>query len=292
MKRNLLSMSLLLASLIAAQPLLAQESAQTVSHDATTQVPDPAVQIRSMVNMLRGNDLNGLLRAMVPPAHYQELRQAYDLARVEPITDEDRAKFAEELAKLTAVDAVDQIMVEIEPKLIEARPQAAGALMMGLGALQVAIGRSDSDMTDEQRNALRQAFPGIQRWATATDFLSESSIRQALTLITDAARNTGIDSIDELKLLSIDEVLNHASSLLAAGKQALRIYGLDLDAIADSTRVEVLAIDGSNARVRTTVTLFDAPMSKDIDLVLVDGRWYGKDAVIKWEIHSDEHSEG
>ena len=46
-----------------------------------------------------------------------------------------------------------------------------------------------------------------------------------------------------------------------------------------STQVEVLEIVGATARVRTTVTVFDAPLSKEIELVLIDGRWYGKDAI-------------
>src|SRR5699024_1173074 len=100
-------------------------------------VPDPAQQVRETARLLRGNDLAGLVRALVPPAQLQVLRGAYEVKRNEPTTPEDRAEFAEKFGKLTAPDAVDKLMAEIEPKLIEARPQAPGAIMMGLGALQV-----------------------------------------------------------------------------------------------------------------------------------------------------------
>ncbi len=292
MKRNLLSMSLMLASLFgAAQPLLAQEPVQVRAISASTSIPDPAAQIRAAADLLRNNDLMGLLRTMVPPSQLQLLRQGYEEGRSQPITDEDRAEFEEAIAKFTAPDAVERLMQEIEPKLVEARPQAPGAIMMGLGALQMALSSPDAELTEEQRAALRQAMPGLQRWLTSTDFLSSLSMRQALTLVTDAIRGTGLDSIDELRMLSLEEALAQAGSVLASAKQAVRIYGLDLDAIADTLAVEVLAIDGDTARVRTTITVFDAPISREVELVLVEGRWYGKEAVQHFDIKIDHHSD-
>ena len=41
-----------------------------------------------------------------------------------------------------------------------------------------------------------------------------------------------------------------------------------------------------------TITLFDAPVWAEHDLVLVEGRWYGKQAMIHWSEHDDEDVEG
>lgn len=292
MKRNLLSMSLLLAGLIGVtQPLLAVEGATANRQVASVSMPDPAQQIRDLARSLRNNDLAAVVRAMVPPEEFQKLRQAYELERGKPVSDTERAEFEAKLARLTAPDAVDTLMAEIEPKLAEARPQAAGAVMMGIGAMQMALAAPDTDLTAEQRATLQAALPGIQRWVTTTDFLSSVSMRQALTLVTDAARGTGIGNLDQLKMLSFEEVLAKAGSMLSASKEAVRIYGLDLDAIVESTQVEVLAIEGATARVRTTVTVFDAPVSTELELVLVDGRWYGKEAVGAWHVEVDDKVE-
>ena len=292
MKLKPLSMSLMLAGAIAAaQPLMAASSAAVVPHATSQSVPDPAQQVREVVRSLRANDLAALVRATVPPAKLQEIRQAYELKRGEPTSPEERAEFEEKLARFTAPDAVDTLMAEIEPKLVEARPQVAGATMMGIGAAQMAIASPESDLTADQRATLQAALPGIQRWVTTTDFLSSTSMRQALTLITDAARSTGVANLDQLKMLSFEEVLAKAGSLLAASKQAVRIYGLDLDAIAASAQVETLAIEGSTARVRTTVTVFDAPVSGEFELELVEGRWYGKHALEEIDVEIDESSE-
>lgn len=289
MKSSRLSMSLLFVGLISAvNPVFAQERVSSVSRSVSQSVPDPAVQIRELARVLRANDLAGLVRAAVPPSHYQLMRQSYEINRLKPITPAERSKFSEGIAKLTDANAVDKFMLEIEPKLIEARPKAAGALLIGMGALQVALASDDSELTAEQRAALQSALPGIQKWAAETDFLSSLSMRQALSLLADAARNTGVRSIDELKMLSFEQALAKAGTLLAASKQALYIYGLDINAIADSLQVEVLTQDSQTARVRTTITLFEAPISSEMDLVLLEGRWYSKTTVAKLNAHSKE----
>lgn len=288
MKSSRLSMSLLFVGLISAiNPAFAQERAAPVSRSAIQSVPDPALQIRDLARVLRANDLAGLAHALVPPSHFQLMRQSYELHRLKPITPAERIKFSDGIAKLTDANAVDKFMLEIEPKLVEARPKAAGALLIGLGALQVAVATEDSELTPEQRVALQSALPGVQKWAASTDFLSSISMRQALSLLADAARNTGVRSLDELKLLSLEQALAKAGTLFAAGKQALNIYGLDLNAITDSLQVRTLKIEGSTARVRTTITLFDAPISSEFDLILVEGRWYSKESVAKLDTHAE-----
>jgi len=289
MKSSRLSMSLLFVGLISAvNPAFAQESVNPASRSVSQSIPDPALQIRDLARVLRANDLGGLVNALVPPSQYQVMRQAYEMQRLQPITPAERKKFSEGIAKLTDANAVDKFMLEIEPKLVEARPKAMGALLIGMGALQVALASDDSELTAEQRAALQSAMPGIQKWAAETDFLSSISMRQAFSLLSDAARNTGVRSIDELKMLSFEQALSKAGTLLAASKQALYLYGLDVNAIADSLQVQVLKQEGKSARVRTTITIFDAPISSEMDLVLLEGRWYSKTSIAKLNAHSKE----
>jgi hypothetical protein len=287
-----IALSLFVVGLIStASPVFAKDLVEN-QRSTVAAVVDPAQQVRDLARMLRGNDLSGLVQATVPPSTYQLMRQAYELHRMQPTSEHERAKFAEHLAKLSAPDAVDKLMAEIEPKLVEVRPQAPAAVMMGLGALQMAVLSKDSDLTPEQRASLQQALPGLQQWASTTDFLSSLSMRQALTLISDAVRGTGVRSVDELKQMSFEQVLAKAETVFAAGKQALLIYGLDVNAIVDSLQVDVVEINGTKARVRTTVTVFDAPISSEHELVLLEGRWYGKEAVKHWSDHAVAQSEG
>ncbi len=293
MKRTVLSIALAVASFAGAvQPLLAQERSQASVSASAAATLDPAQQVHEWVRLFRADDLAGLVQAVLPPEKLQEARLAYELGRLQPISEEDRAQFNAEFAKFSGPDAVDELMAKIEPELEKARPQVGGALMMGFGAMHMAVASPDSDLTDAQRAALESALPGIQEWATSHDFLSSESMREALTLLTDAVRQTGISDLDQARQLSFDDVLSRADVVLAAAKDALRIYGLDADAIADSLQVEMLERDGDTARVRASVVLFGAPIWSEHELVLQNGRWYGKKAASKWAFVSKAKSEG
>lgn len=287
MKRKLLTLTLLAGALAGpSAALLAAAPAPTrAPQSAVVAAPDPAVQIQQWTRLFRQDDVAGLVRAVVPASRWEEFRLLYELKQLEPISAEERAEFAEKVAHFTAPNAVDVLMLEIEPELEKARPQLPGALLMGFGALHIAITSPDSKLSEEQKQSLQQALPSLQAWANGTDFLSSDTLRQALTLLTDAARRTGITDLEQFKTLPLDAALERARPLLAAAKDVVRLYGIDLDAIADSLRVEVLERSDERARVRLTVTVFDTPISTEHDLVLFEGRWYGKHAARHWQTH-------
>lgn len=279
MKQKMLSVALIAAgALAAAAPFLSEPTHAASAYSTSINAPDPARQIKDWARLFRAGNVPALARAVVPEQRWDQLAAAYELQKLHPLTEREREEYAEKIGRLTAPDAVEQLMAEIEPKLDEARPQAPGALMMGLGALQMAATSPESELSDSQRIALQSAIPGIQDWATRTDFLSSDTMRQALGIITQAARNARLQNLDEIRGLPLEAALDRASTMLAAVKQATRLYGLDLDQIADSVQVDVLEMHGESARVRTTVTVFDAPVSIEHDLELVEGRWYGKEA--------------
>lgn len=289
-------LSLALAAALAAgsaSAVSAQGVAPNPSPASSVGAPDPASEINNLARLFRADDLAGLAQALTPRAKWEAARAAFETQRRKPTTETERAHFAEKINELTAPDAVDRLMAKIEPKLAEARPQMPGMLLMAFGGIQVALKSPDSKLTGEQRKAIESALPGFQRWATSTDFLSTESMRRALTQLTDAARGTGITDIDQIKALPLEGVLERASPMLAAAKDAVRTYGIDLDAIADSLKVDVLEVGGDTARVRTTVTVFGAPVSTEHDLVLVDGHWYGKHVLAEFnDLHDEEELGG
>jgi hypothetical protein len=295
MNRTLLSLTLTAALAACSLPAFAEPAAPVriqAAATAASHAPDPARQVRELVRLFRASDVAGLAQALVPPSKWEEIQLVYELKQLEPVGDKERADFAEMLDRITASDAVDRLMIELEPKLAEARPQVPGATLMAFGAMAMAISSPESDLTDEQREALRRLMPGLQQWVGGTDFLDSNTLRQALTLVTDAARRVAVADLDELKALPFEAVLERAGTVFASTKQAVRLYGIDLDAVADSLQVEVLAVDGDTARVRTTVTLFNAPVFAEHELVLIEGRWYGKHAAESFHLRQAAKVEG
>jgi hypothetical protein len=195
----------------------------------------------------------------VPPSKWEQARLVYELKRLEPTSAEDRAEFTEKLGHVLAPDAVDRLMAEIEPELEKARPQATGALLMAFGAMQLAVTSPESRLSDEQRAGVASRLArraGMGQRHRLPQFRHDAPGA-------DPAHRRGAPhrhhrSGPDQGTAAGRRVLDRATPLLAAAKQAVRLYGLDLDAVADSLQVKVLEIDGCRvqARVRTTVTLF------------------------------------
>jgi hypothetical protein len=164
------------------------------------------------------------------------LLDKYEVARARPISEAQRAEFSDDIQKLIATDAVDRIMAEIEPELRERAVQSEGMILMGLGAMNMAVTSPDSELTEEQRAMLKRALPGIEAWVIETDFFSTDTLRHALNLLADAARRTGISDLDQIRMLSFEQLLAHGGRMLGAGKQAVKLYGIDLDAIVSTAR--------------------------------------------------------
>lgn len=288
MKRIMLSLCIA-SLLVAASPTWSKEANHS-AQASTVSVPNPAASLESMAQSFRANDLLGLTQSAIPPASYNLLRQGYELARLQPVSEEDRVEFDRALGKFIAADAVDQWMIEIEPKLEQARPQVPAAMLMGMGALQMAVLSEDSKLSVEEREMLKNALPGLQQWASSRDFLDSAILRQALTLVADAIRGSGVRNLDDAKQLSFEQALGQAEQVLASTKQALRLYGLDLDAIVDTLKVDVVSVEGNQAIVRATITAFNAPISREHQLVLLNGRWYPKDAAKHFSVDIEQHA--
>ncbi len=283
MNTKLTSLTFLIAGLIGSVGIVyADPAAKPQSSESAPIIGDPARELEALAQLFRADDVLGLAQAMLPPSKWEEAQLMYELSQLDSVSDDDRAEFAEKMQRFNAPDAVEQLMMEIEPELEKARPQVPGALMMAFGAMNFALTSPDSKLTDEQRFALQAALPGVQKWAIRTDFLDSNTMRHALSLLLDAGRGMGVTDLDALKAMPLETLLNRASPLLAAAKQAVRLYGVDLDAIADSLKVEVLRVDGDTARIRATVVLFDSPIFSEHELVQIEGRWYGEYAAKQW----------
>src|SRR5688500_20017712 len=103
MKAKLLSLALLAAGLVApTSVLLALEPAAPSVRAAAINSPDPAQQVREMARLFRAGDVAGMARTMVPASKWEEAKLMWELHRLEPISADDQAEFAEKLAKITA----------------------------------------------------------------------------------------------------------------------------------------------------------------------------------------------
>ena len=268
-------------------------SAPSASAPAAVVAPaaSPDVAVAAAVKALRDNNIAGLFAASLPPGEYAKLKTDWNKdIKSEPVTDEDRKQFAETMTKLTAPGAEDKMFAEIKPQLDEMDKQAAQIPMMiamGQGFAQSAI-QQNKDLTDAQKQQVTQLLDATAKWAQTTKFTDPALVKSAIAVICKTARDLNLKSIDEARALSYEQGMQKAGIVLGGVKQVLAVYGLNMDKALDSVKVQTIAANGDTAKVKISYTAFDTPFSTESDLVRVDGKWYGKDAIDKWKKHQQE----
>jgi len=258
---------------------------------APTATPDAAVL--AAVRALRGNDINALLAAALPAAEVAKIKSDWSKKMAEdPISDEDRKKFAEQMAKLTAPGAEDKLFAEAEPQLKKLEAQAAQIPMMiamGQGFLQSSI-QQNQDLTDEQKKQSAALVDAAAKWAQGVKFTDPALAKAAIATVTKTARDLNLKSLDEVRALSYDQGMVKAGIALAGVKQVAGTYGLKVDQWLDSVKAETVSTTGDSAKVKITYTAFDQPFTTESELVKVDGKWLGKQAIEKWQKEQAEET--
>jgi len=252
---------------------------------APAATPDQA--ILASVRALRANDLNAFFTAAMPAPEVAKMKADWSKHMTEkPITDDDRKKFTEQMNKLTAPGAEDKMYAEIEPQLKkfdqESAAQMPMLIAMGQGFVQSSIQQS-KDLTDEQKKQSAALVAAAGTWAQSVKFTDPALVKAAIAALCKTARDLNLKSLDEVRALSYDQGMLKAGIALAGVKQILAVYGLKLDEALDSIKAETVSNAGDTAKVKVTYTAFNQPFATESDLVKVDGKWYGKQAIEKWQ---------
>ena len=246
-----------------------------------TSTPDGA--IRHSAELLKAGDIAGLMAHSLPPAEFAKIKADWNKDQ-DPITDEERQKFADTIGKLTAPDAEEKIYAEIEPQLTafdaQYQQQIPMYVAMGSGWLQGMV-QQNKDMSEESKQQALAAINALGAWVTKTRFTDPAKVKQVIAIVVKAARDLNLKSIDEARALSYEQGMEKGKTAFAAFKAALNVYGFSFDQTLDSIKPEVVSNDGKTAKIKIAYTLLGTPLTGEADMVNVDGRWYGKDTIEK-----------
>jgi len=254
-----------------------------VSAPAAASAPDAA--ILASIKLLKQGDIGGLMQNALPPAEFAKAKADWGKDKDEqPITDEDRAKFSETMAKLTAPDAEQKLFAEIEPKLKEFdatyQQQIPMYATMGSTVVKNMIQQNQS-LSEAERAQAGAAVDALVAWVQNTRFTDPESIKKVIAIVSKSARDMNLKSLDEARALDYDQSMAKARIAFAGVKDALNVYGFSLDQTLDSVQAKVVSNDGKNASVQLHYTLLGAPLDATAEMVNVDGRWYGKQMMEK-----------
>ncbi|MBX3687819.1 hypothetical protein [Dokdonella sp.] len=260
-----------------------QKEPQTAPAEQAAAATSPDGALMASVKLLKAGDFDGLMKNSLPPAEFAKIKADWNKDQ-DPITDEERQKFADTIGKLTAPDAEEKIYAEIEPQLTafdaQYQQQIPMYVAMGSGWLQGMV-QQNKDMSEESKQQALAAINALGAWVTKTRFTDPAKVKQVIAIVVKAARDLNLKSIDEARALSYEQGMEKGKTAFAAFKAALNVYGFSFDQTLDSIKPEVVSNDGKTAKIKIAYTLLGTPLTGEADMVNVDGRWYGKDTIEK-----------
>lgn len=235
----------------------------------------PTAAVRALNSHLLASDFAAFARDAVPPELHARLDLAWRAGHTRWPLDELplSANIPKALAALAADDAEQQLQQNFDRQFanasLELRQTAAG---LGLFAVQF-IQRQGS-YSDSERQHFSQLVTAVGSWAAQAPLSDRKHAARAIRLLTGAARGTGLTSPEAFAEAGMDDALRRITPVVMAGKQVLRLYGLDLDAALQAMDVSLQSQTGDQAKVRLQYLLAGEPVDVVIDMVRHDGRWY------------------
>lgn len=239
----------------------------------------PTAAVDALVAGLKSGDVKALVETMIPPTELEKVRKEWKERQQRPIKPEEAKEFAENMAKLTAPGAEDQMFAELKPKLAEFDQQYGAQMPMWVGIGQNFVNeaiKNNKELTPEQRDQATQTVNGLAKWAMETKFTDEARAKQAIALLCAGAREMNLKSLDEARKLDFDQALGKMSIALRQSKKLFEVYGLSMDQVLGTVKSEVVSQDANSAKVKISYTVFGIAVTGENEMVQENGRWYGK----------------
>lgn len=252
----------------------------------------PDATIATSVKLARQSDVAGVFENVMPPADFARIKAEWNSRKndSEP-TDEDRQKFAETVAKLTAPNAVETIYAEIAPDIeqfdAQYQQQMPTMVAMGKGYVQGMVQQSNELSASEKEQA-NSAIDALAKWVETTRFTDPALIKKAIGIVAETTKELDLKTLDEARALDFDQSAPKLKIAFNGLKKLFEVYNFSIDKTLDSVKSEVVSTEGDNAKVKVSYTLLGAPLSAETDMVKIDDRWYGKDTIAKLREHEAE----
>lgn len=238
----------------------------------------PARTVQQLTAHLRDNDLAGFAREAVPPALHADLDAAWRAGRTRWPLDElpFGARLPAMLQALAAPDAERRLLGVFDRQFAGADRQLRNTAAT-LGVFGVEYVEHRPGFGEDQRRHYAQLVRATAHWGTRAPLGDRARARAGLALLVPAARRTGLARDGAFRAAGLDDGLRRLGPFAAAFKQAVKGYGLDLDADLAGMRASLQEQTGDRAKVRMQYRFAGADIDTVIAMERVDGRWYVAD---------------
>ena len=247
----------------------------------------PAKAVMTSVRLLKAGDFDALMQHVLTPADYKDMRADWGKdPDPSKISAADRQQFAENMMRLTAPDAEQNLFAELKPKLdtFDAKYKVQLPLFIGMG--QTLAGTQidlSTEMTSAQKNQAKDVLGALASWAGETPWGDPVKAKQAIGFVVDTARKLDLKTLGQAYSLDYPAAMQRFNTGWTGFKQVLAVYGLPVNDILDSVQAKTLSVDGEHAKVAVSYSILGKPISTELEMLRKDDHWYDANILNKWE---------
>ncbi|MEO6076312.1 MAG: hypothetical protein ABIP56_05865 [Dokdonella sp.] len=288
-----MSTQLLRACVLAAVLALSSGCTKDKAVDAPSASPQvarlatgsPEAAITANAALLKAGDFAGLMQNSLPPEKFVAFKAEWTKQKDdEPVTEEDRQKFATLMKQLTSPDAEATLYAEAGPKLkaleLQYQNQVPTYVNMARGFAQN-MAEQSKDLSESEKRQSVDAINAIGDWAVTAKFADQALLKQSIAIAVATARSLQLKTIDEVRAMDYNTAMKKGQVAFLGVKKILALYGLSIDDSLDSVKPTLVSSTADTAKVKVDFTLLGKSMSTETDMVRQDGRWYSKDTIEK-----------
>lgn len=244
----------------------------------------PKAAIQQSIALIRAGHFADFVQQALPPADYARLREDWrrDPAGEQLFSNSVRDRANRVLQALAAPGAPTRLNAELLPRLAAAQDKFGDQVLVIVGVGQALLDKriaASTSLTAEQKQHVQDILAALAPWVRKTGWFDADKARQAIASAAATTRALKLTRVEQLQSADFDAAMHTYARVFAGTEQLLSIYGLSIDDALVSTRVMLLPGAGNEphrARVRIAYTLAGKPLSAQINMIELDGRWYSQ----------------
>jgi len=241
----------------------------------------PVEAITQLNAHLINNDLAAFARAALPPELHARLNAAWQSGHTRWPLDElpFSAQYPEVLAALSADHAHADLMAVFDQQLAGAEADLQQSALMLSAFMVQFIQHQGSAYSESERAHYSALVTAAGQWAASAPLADRERAGEALDILMAAARKSRLDGDAAWMDAEMEQTLHRIAPMLAAFKQALALYGLEIDSMLTGADVQLHSRSGDTAQVQMRYRLGESTITAMIPVLQIDGRWYVSDFV-------------
>lgn len=253
---------------------------------AETATPQLAVQ--SAIKQLQAGDFDGLLKHVLAPADYKQLRTEWarkEHRSLRNVSQAERQRFARNMQRFTQPDAKKKEFAKIAPMLAAWELMREKSLPMMTAMFSTAIGTeiTQSNMlTGEQKSQARGVLKAVTEWMRNTDWGDKAKAKKAIGIVVDTARALDLKTLEQASRLDYKQSMQRYATTWNGFKALLSVYGLSVNRMLDSAAVTTLTQTDDNATVQVEFSILGKPFTTTVDMLRKGKRWYPRHVSEHW----------